>query len=341
MSSSSYDCDADDVLEDGGEFDDYDDGPDDDDGQEPGAEIIEITTDGNDAGVRADAALAARLARSRTHVQDWIRLGRVLSQGKPLRCSEKLKAGMAISVSVPPPVPAEPLPDPSIPLDVRYEDEHIIVVNKQRGLTVHPGALEREGTLVNALLAHCRNLSGIRGVERPGIVHRLDKNTSGLIVVAKDDLAHNSLSEQFAARTVLKHYQALVHGVPPQSGVIDKPIGRHRTRRAMMAVRGGGRPSRTDFEVAESFGDYALLNIVLHSGRTHQIRVHMTWLGYPLVGDDVYGKRPNPWGLTGQALHCSKLGFTHPATGERLEFTAEMPQVLQDILNDLRNRVKS
>jgi 23S rRNA pseudouridine1911/1915/1917 synthase len=211
------------------------------------------------------------------------------------------------------------------------------VINKRRGVTIHPGSGAHSGTLVNALLAHCSDLSGIRGVERPGIVHRLDKDTSGLIVVAKEDRAHVGLSVQFAERSILKIYQALVHGVPPARGVVEQPIARHRVHRQRMAIRPNGRSARTDYEVLEAFGqDYALLELHLHTGRTHQIRVHMTWLGHPLVGDPVYGRRPNPWELRGQALHCRRLGFFHPVLNRPMEFEAPLPEVLARILEDLR-----
>ena len=214
-----------------------------------------------------------------------------------------------------------------------------MVVNKARGLTIHPGSGAHGGTLVNALLAYCSDLSGIRGVERPGIVHRLDKDTSGLLVVAKDDRAHVGLSVQFAERSVLKIYQALVHGVPPARGTVEQPIARHKVHRQRMAVRASGRSARTDYEVLEAFGsEYSLLELHLHTGRTHQIRVHLTWLGFPLVGDPVYGRRPNPWGLHGQALHCRRLGFFHPVLHVPMEFEAPLPGVLQALLDDLRRQ---
>ncbi len=290
-------------------------------------------------GVRLDVFLAARSGHSRSQIQDWIRQGRVHLDGRPAKASEKLREGQQILIERPPLAPAIPQPEEGLPLEIVYEDPHLLVVNKSRGVTIHPGSGAHSGTLVNALLAHCSDLSGIRGVERPGIVHRLDKDTSGLIVVAKDDRAHVGLSVQFAERSILKIYQALVHGVPPPRGTIEEPIARHRIHRQRMAVRSSGRSSRTDYEVLEAFGhDYSLLELHLHTGRTHQIRVHMTWLGFPLVGDPVYGRRPNPWDLHGQALHCRRLGFFHPVLNRPMEFEAPMPEVLQDILGDLRAR---
>ena len=300
-------------------------------------DVEEFQVDEAAAGVRLDVFLASQTGRSRSQVQDWIQQGRVHLQGRPARASEKVRPGQALLLEIPPLAPAIPQPEEGLPLDIIYEDDHLLVVNKSRGVTIHPGSGARSGTLVNALLAHCSDLSGIRGVERPGIVHRLDKDTSGLIVVAKNDLAHVGLSVQFAERSILKIYQALVHGVPPARGVVEQPIGRHRIHRQRMAVRPNGRSARTDYEVLEAFGqDHALLELQLHTGRTHQIRVHMTWLGHPLVGDPVYGRRPNPWELRGQALHCRRLGFFHPVLNRPMEFEAPLPEVLVRILEDLR-----
>jgi len=302
-------------------------------------DVEEFQVDEAAAGVRLDVFLASRTGRSRSQVQDWIQQGRVHLQGRPARASEKVRPGQAVLLERPPLAPAIPQPEEGLPLDIVYEDAHLMVVNKCRGVTIHPGSGAHSGTLVNALLAHCSDLSGIRGVERPGIVHRLDKDTSGLIVVAKDDQAHVGLSVQFAERSVLKIYQALVHGVPPARGTIEQPIARHRVFRQRMAVRSTGRSARTDYEVLEVFGrDYSLVELQLHSGRTHQVRVHMTWLGFPLVGDPVYGRRPNPWDLQGQALHCRRLGFFHPVLNQPMEFEAPVPEVLQGILRDLRVR---
>ncbi len=291
---------------------------------------------------RLDVVVAAQLDCSRTMVQDWIKQGRVLLDNRPVRAAERVRQGQQVLIERPPLLPAVPEPDDTVPIDVVFEDASLIVVNKRRGVTVHPGSGAHSGTLVNGLLAYCHDLSGIRGVERPGIVHRLDKDTSGLLVVAKNDNAHLDLSRQFAERRVMKIYRALVHGVPPMRGTIDQPIGRHQNDRKKMAVRRGARSARTDFRVLETFGqEFSLLELRLHSGRTHQIRVHLTWLGYPLVGDLVYGKRVNSWGLQGQALHCYRLGFTHPLTHQAVEFQADLPEVLQDIIADARERYGS
>ena len=294
----------------------------------------------DDAKGRLDVVLSRRLECSRSQAHDWIVSGRVtVDASAVLKPAEKVKLGQLVHLNRPALQPAVPQPDPEVPIDVVYEDDSLLVVNKRRGITVHPGSGAHSGTLVNGLLAYCRDLSGIHGVERPGIVHRLDKDTSGLLVVAKNDAAHLALSRQFAERKVRKAYLAIVHGVPPACGSIDRPIGRHQTDRIKMAVRRDGREARTDFRLLEAFGgEYALLEIDLHTGRTHQIRVHLTWLGYPLLGDPVYGKRPNPWNLQGQALHCCRLGFTHPITQAFMEFRAELPAVLATILEDLRQK---
>lgn len=303
---------------------------------EPLVESFEVAP--AEAGQRLDLFLAAKLERSRSQIQEWIEKGRVMLGSSHARSSTRLKAGWTVLVEIPPTVAAEPEPEPDIPLDIVFQDAHILILNKQRGLTVHPGSGAPSGTLVNALLAHCTDLSGIRGVERPGIVHRLDKNTSGLMVVAKHDQAHYRLQQQFQDRSVIKLYEALVHGVPtPGRGRIDQPIARHKIDRKRMAITPGGRDARTDYQVLEEFGgQYARLECHLHTGRTHQIRVHLTWLGHPLVGDTHYGRRPNPFGLVGQALHCRHLELQHPVTGQTLAFNAPLPRVVQQILDELR-----
>lgn len=292
------------------------------------------------AKLRLDAALSEYTGVSRTQVQKWIGAGRVWVDGRTGEASQRLKPGQTVSFRRPPLQPALPEADDSIKIDVVYEDEHILVLNKPRGLVVHPGAGVRGGTLVNGLLAHCRDLSGIGGVERPGIVHRLDKDTSGLMAVAKDDRSHIRLCEQFASRQVTKYYEALTFGVPkPAQGIIEQPIGRSPKDRKCMAVCGGGRSAKTEYKVTEAFGrEYAYLHIHLFTGRTHQIRVHLSWLGFPLVGDSLYKPRPNIWNLQGQALHCGFLSFAHPVSGARLSFSAPPPAEIIAILDDLRRR---
>ena len=294
-------------------------------------ESFTLTVEEERAGTRLDQYLAGLLEYSRSLLQDWIKAGRVHLDGKPAKPSSKLKAGQRIDISVPPLAPAEPLPDPTIPLDVVYEDEHLMVVNKQRGLVVHPATGNPEGTLVNALLAHSTHWSGIRGVSRPGIVHRLDKDTSGLIMVAKTDQAHLGLQQQFQERTVLKIYQALVWGVPhPRHGRVNQPLARNPRDRLRMAVLDTGREAVSDYEVLEVLGrEHALVEVTLHTGRTHQIRVHLAWLGFPVVGDPLYGRPRAAFGVAGQALHCLRLGFQHPVQGDRLELEAPLPPDFQ------------
>lgn len=288
---------------------------------------LEFVTPDDAAGSRLDQYLASQLEASRSIVQDWIKNGLVLLGGRPAKASTKLKAGQCLQVHRPPLIAAEPLPDASIPLEVLFEDEHLLVLNKQRGLVVHPAVGNPDKTLVNALLAHCSDWSGIGGVSRPGIVHRLDKETSGVMVVAKHDQAHQHLSEQFSARTVMKLYHALVWGVPsPRRGRINQPIARHPQDRLRMACIATGKPAITDYEVTEVLTDRnASVELRLHTGRTHQIRVHLTWLGFPIVGDPVYGRKGESFGLQGQALHSHRLELDHPTDGRRLEFVAPWP----------------
>lgn len=301
----------------------------DDDGA---VELLELFVDEEQVGTRLDQHLAAQLEYSRSLLQDWIKGGRVFLDGRPVKASTKLKSGQEILIEVPPLAPAAPLPDPSIPLQVVYEDEHILVINKQRGLVVHPAMGNPDGTLVNALLAHAKDWSGIRGVQKPGIVHRLDKNTSGLMVAAKHDQSSIGLQNQFRDRCVLKVYRALVWGHPhPKRARINQPLARNPQDRIKMAVVAGGKTAISDYEVVEELGsNHAQVEVTLHTGRTHQIRVHLAWLGYPIVADTLYGKPRNTYGLMGQALHCCRLGFTHPVGGKELEFECEAPQDYQD-----------
>ncbi|HYH03713.1 MAG TPA: RluA family pseudouridine synthase, partial [Bacillota bacterium] len=220
----------------------------------------------------------------------------------------------------------------AIPLEILYEDGDLVVVNKPRGMVVHPAAGNYHGTLVNALLEHCRDLSGIGGIIRPGIVHRLDKDTSGVLVVAKNDLAHLHLAAQIKSRQMKRIYQTLVHGRPPESGRVEAPIGRHPVERKKMAVVPTGKPAVTNYRVLEYFQRYAFLEVKLESGRTHQIRVHLSHLGYPVVGDPVYGWKKEAAPIVGQALHAAVLGFIHPRSGVYLEFTTAIPAVMEEAL---------
>lgn len=278
---------------------------------------------------------------SRAHIQKIIAAGDVLVDGKVRKANFKLKAGASVSFTMPEAAPIEVKPE-DIPLDILYEDGDIIVVNKARGMVVHPAAGVSSGTLVNALLYHCHDLSGINGEIRPGIVHRLDKDTSGVMVAAKNDRAHLDLAEQISAKSAHRSYLAVVHGnIKEEAGIIKGDIGRHPTDRKRMAiVQDNGKPAVTHFKVLERFGDYTLVECRLETGRTHQIRVHMTSIGHPLVNDPKYGSRKTPFGIKGQALHSRQLTLKHPATGEEMTFEAPLPEDMEKILAALRNRRK-
>lgn len=295
------------------------------------SEILELTVNDGFEGLRLDQYLAGQLDYSRSLIQDWIKGGRVMVDFRQVKASSKVKPEQQVLIEVPPLAPAVPLPDASIKLDVVYEDEHLLVINKQRGLVVHPGIGNPDGTLVNALLAHSEDWSGIRGVSKPGIVHRLDKNTSGLMVTAKHDQACVGLQNQFRDRQVHKVYRALVWGVPhPKRGRINQPIARNPRDRIKMAVVNGGKTAISDYEVLDELGpDHALVEILLHTGRTHQIRVHLAWLGFPIVADTLYGRPRQTYELCGQALHCCQLGFVHPVGGKELEFEVSPPDDFQ------------
>lgn len=255
-----------------------------------------------------------------------------------VRPASRLRAGDRVWVEVPPPVASRLAPEP-IPLAVVYEDAHLLVVDKPPGLTVHPGAGRRTGTLVHAVLARCPDLPGIGGEDRPGIVHRLDKDTSGLLVVAKSETALRELQAQIQTRRMRREYLALVHGrVAQDAGTIDAPIGRDPLRRTRMAIVPGGRGAVTHYQVLERFADATLLRLRLETGRTHQIRVHCASLGHPVAGDATYGRRTNPWGLRRQALHAARLLFDHPVTGAPLVFEAPLPEDMARALAQLRSR---
>ena len=275
---------------------------------------------------------------SRSQVQRLMDKGLVLVNARPARPSYRLRAGDLIRMTVPPPEEVALTPEP-IPLDIVYEDEDLLVVNKPAGLVVHPAAGHYRGTLVNALLDHCPDLTGIGGYLRPGIVHRLDKDTSGLMLVSKTDLAHQGLSAELKARQIKRKYLALVHGeLRSEKGLIDAPLGRDPRDRKRIAVVAGGRTARTHYRVRERFPGYTLLDVELETGRTHQIRVHLAYAGYPVAGDPVYGPRRNPLNLPGQALHAYRIAFTHPRTGERLAFEAPLPPAFRDVLDLVRHK---
>jgi 23S rRNA pseudouridine1911/1915/1917 synthase len=301
---------------------------------------------------RIDLFLSREMdGESRATIQRLIETGNVLVDGKQVRTSLKLKGGEQIEIHIPPPLPAEPLAE-EIPLEVIYEDSDLIVINKAAGMVVHPGAGNTSGTLVNALLAHCSDLAGIGGELRPGIVHRLDKGTSGVLVAAKHDRAHQALSEQFSVHSVKRIYQALIYGSPPEeTGKIEGIIGRHPTERLRLSGKAkNGKHAVTRWKVKERYGRVSLVELRLETGRTHQIRVHLTEAGFPLLGDPLYpdGGRCNNIpdtqlrGMIGrlgrQALHARCLGFIHPSSEEYIEFTTEPPEDMQELLEYLRQK---
>ncbi len=284
---------------------------------------------------RLDAWLASQVVElSRARIQALIKEGRVTCDGVAVKSNGKPKAGQVIEIIVPSPVPAEPVPE-DIPLDVLYEDSDCLVLNKPAGLVVHPAPGHASGTLVNALLFHCTDLGGVGGVERPGIVHRLDKDTSGLMVVAKNDAALAGFVRLFQTGGITKEYLALVHGVPPSlSGTVCTLIGRHPAQRKMMAVVArNGKQAVTHYAVEKRLGDITLVRCRIETGRTHQIRVHMQSLGCPVVGDAVYGRRAAdnrlPHAPERQMLHAAHLAFAHPVTGVAMDFTAPLPEDIE------------
>lgn len=306
------------------------------DGIEAGLETV--TAEAEDAGTRADVFLAAKLGVSRSNMQKLLEDGRVKRGEKIIKANYKVRAGEMFVVDIPEPEPIEAVPE-NIPLDIIYEDDDVVVLNKARGMVVHPAPGNYTGTLVNALLYHCSNLSGINSAIRPGIVHRLDKDTSGIMIVAKNDAAHISLSQQIQSKTAVRTYLAVVRGnIKTDSGTIETQIARDKNYRKKMAVvKEGGRDAITDYEVLERFGKYTLVRCKLRTGRTHQIRVHMEYLGYPLVGDPKYSPMKTPFGIKGQALHSHTLEFTHPRTGERMKFEAPLPEDMHKIITRLHN----
>lgn len=306
------------------------------DGIEAGLETV--TAEAEDAGTRADVFLAAKLGVSRSNMQKLLEDGRVKRGEKIIKANYKVRTGEMFVVDIPEPEPIEAVPE-NIPLDIIYEDDDVVVLNKARGMVVHPAPGNYTGTMVNALLYHCSNLSGINSAIRPGIVHRLDKDTSGIMIVAKNDAAHISLSQQIQSKTAVRTYLAVVRGnIKTDSGTIETQIARDKTDRKKMAVvKEGGRDAITDYEVLERFGKYTLVRCKLRTGRTHQIRVHMEYLGYPLVGDPKYSPMKTPFGIKGQALHSHTLEFTHPRTGERMKFEAPLPEDMHKIITRLHN----
>jgi 23S rRNA pseudouridine1911/1915/1917 synthase len=306
--------------------------------EEEGSEVLEWTVD-PDTADRIDKFLveASPSDASRSLIQQWIKDGCVLVNSKNVKPNYKLNDGDFVQLRIPEPVDLEIRPE-DIPLDIYFEDSDLIVVNKPRGMVVHPAPGHYSGTLVNALLHHCRDLSGINGVLRPGIVHRIDKDTSGLLMAAKNDTAHTGLSEQLMNHTVTRKYIALVHGVMPHdNGTIDAPIGRASGDRKMYTVTDKNSKSAvTHFRVLERFDAYTLVELKLETGRTHQIRVHLKFIGHPLVGDPMYGRSKGiAMDTEGQTLHAAVLGFVHPRSGEEHLYEAPIPADMQALLDRL------
>ena len=305
----------------------------------PDMSRLDFTADPADTGVRLDKYLSDRIDDlSRSAIAKLIEDGKVTIGDKPAQKSARLTAGDAVSVIVDAPRPVDIIPE-NIPLDIVYEDDHLLVVNKPKGMVVHPAPGNYSGTLVNALMYHCGDdLSGINGELRPGIVHRIDKNTSGLLAVAKSDVAHAGLSAQIADHNFTREYLAVAYGnIKDDERTINAPIGRHKTDRKRMCVtEQNSKPAVTHIKVLERYGDFTYISCRLETGRTHQIRVHLAHIGHPIAGDDVYGPKKVITSLGGQCLHAYRLGFIHPVTGEYLEFTADPPDSFTTFLSKIR-----
>ncbi|MBC8572245.1 RluA family pseudouridine synthase [Jingyaoa shaoxingensis] len=292
-------------------------------------------------GIRIDRFLSEQLPEhSRSYIQKLIKDGQVSIEGKAVKSNYKITGSEEIALLIPDQVIPDILPE-DIPLDILYEDQDLIVINKPKGMVVHPAAGHYSGTLVNALMYHCKDdLSGINGVMRPGIVHRIDRNTTGSLLVCKNDFAHNAIAEQLKVHSITRRYRAIVHGnLKDDQGTVDAPIGRHPIDRKKMAIEPrNGRDAITHYHVLERFGNYTYIECQLETGRTHQIRVHMSSIHHPIVGDDVYGPAKCPFsGLQGQTLHAQVLGFIHPRTGEYMEFSAPLPEYFENLLTKLRS----
>lgn len=294
-----------------------------------------------DEGKRLDAWLSGVCeGLSRGRIQELIQQGMIQVNAKQVKASYKVKQGDQVLIQEPEPKELELTPQ-AIPLEILYQDADVVVVNKPKGMVVHPAHGNWDETLVNALLYHVKDLSGINGDLRPGIVHRLDKDTSGVMMAAKNDMAHRALAEQIRVHSIKREYVALVHGMIHENlGTIDAPIGRSKKDRQKMAVVADGRPAISDYEVLERFRDYTLVRVRLHTGRTHQIRVHFSYMKHPVVGDPLYGSGKKHFGQTSQMLHAQTLGFVHPRTGEYMEFSSPLPAYFEEILEQLRQSVK-
>lgn len=301
---------------------------------------MKLTVPQEDAGKRIDSWLSEHIdGLTRSAVQNLLSEQAVNADGKAVKKNYKLAGGEVLTVIMPE-LREVDLAAEDIPLDIVYEDEDIVVVNKPRSMVVHPAVGNWSGTLVNALMFHCgESLSGINGEHRPGIVHRIDKDTSGLLVVAKNDRAHQSLAEQIQVHSAGRRYFAVVYGCPrEETGTIQAPIARHPVDRKKMAVLAGGREAITHYQVLEHYQGYTLMKFRLETGRTHQIRVHMAHIGHPIIGDPLYGPAKDKWKLQGQCLHAGELELTHPVTGERMLFEAPLPEYFEKVLQKLRNQ---
>lgn len=300
-------------------------------------EIMEHIIQENEKNERLDKVLSAIHEEwSRSQVQQWIKEGNVTVNENSVKSNYKCNFGDRIQINIPEPQNLDVIPE-EMDLEIYYEDSDVLVINKPKGMVVHPAPGHLTGTLVNGLMAHCTDLSGINGVLRPGIVHRIDKDTSGLLMVAKNDLAHEKLVNQLVEKSVTRKYFAIVHGVIPHDyGTVDAPIGRDPEDRQRMTVVDNGKHAVTHFRVLERFNQYTFIECELETGRTHQIRVHMKYIGFPLVGDPKYGPRKT-MDINGQALHAGVLGFVHPRTEEYMEFESPLPKYFTQLLHEIRN----
>lgn len=302
-------------------------------------EQLEFFIDAQRAGARIDRALTEEYADySRSYLQKLLKEQQILVNDRPVKSNYKVQAGDFVRIMLPDMKEPDIVPE-DIPLDILYEDDYLMVVNKPKGMVVHPSAGHMEGTLVNAVLAHCQgNLSGINGVLRPGIVHRIDKDTTGALLICKDDTTHRDLAEQLKVHSIKRRYRAIAYGnFKEDEGTVEGPIGRHPTDRKKMSINyKNGKDAVTHYRVLERFGNASYIECRLETGRTHQIRVHMSSIGHPLLGDEVYGSGKNPYHLQGQALHAMVLGFVHPHTKEYMEFEAPLPDYFVKLLEKLR-----
>lgn len=300
-----------------------------------GKQLFTVT----DFNMRLDKFLTEKLPdMSRSHIQKLIRDGNVTVNKKTVKANYKVSLGEIVEIDIPEPECLDIVPE-NIPLDILYEDDDILVVNKPKGMVVHPAPGHYSGTLVNAIMFHCKeNLSGINGVLRPGIVHRIDMNTTGSLLICKNDKSHRFLAEQLKEHSITRKYHAIVYGnLKEDSGTIASPIGRHPVERKKMSTKAkNGRPAVTHYQVLERFGNFTYIECQLETGRTHQIRVHMSSIGHPILGDDLYGPSKSPYTLDGQTLHAKILGIVHPTTKEYMEFDAPLPTYFLDLLEKLR-----